>query len=284
MSDSFRTPGVHFRTRPALCPLPDASRFAGRESRGASSPRNPIAVAEGLGDGRRAGPRLAREVRDRPRDAERAPRGARREGEALDGAPEERAGLAGRGNRLLELGVRDLGVGAVAVPVALRLTPPRLAHALAHLATRGRGGRRVELAPRDRPHLHLEVEAVEQRTRDPARVALGGEVVAAAVARAAPAPAAGAGIGGGDELQLRREGAGHARSRDDDPPLLEDLAQGLEAAAVELGQLVEEEDAAVGERDLAGARGASPAQEPRSARGVMRGAERALPDDGRVLR
>jgi hypothetical protein len=56
-------------------------------------------------------------------------------------------------------------------------------------------------------------------------------------------------------------------------PLLERLAQGLEALARKLRQLVEEEHPVVRERDLPRPRGVAPAREPRGARRVVRRAE-----------
>lgn len=70
---------------------------------------------------------------------------------------------------------------------------------------------------------------------------------------------------------------------DRDAPLLEGLAQGVEDRGRELGRLVEEEDAPVGERDGAGRRDpASPADERRGRRAVVgrlegRGAQERAP-------
>lgn len=54
------------------------------------------------------------------------------------------------------------------------------------------------------------------------------------------------------------EGGGHAQAAVDaadvDLPVFQRLAEGLDGDARELGELVEEEDAAVGEGDLAGVR------------------------------
>jgi hypothetical protein len=76
------------------------------------------------------------------------------------------------------------------------------------------------------------------------RAALAGE------SRLAGAAAA-AGVHGGDQHETR--GIGHAmvRSGDRDLPDLERLAQRIERLRLELGQLVEEEHAVMGERDFA---------------------------------
>ena len=68
-------------------------------------------------------------------------------------------------------------------------------------------------------------------------------------------PAAGAGVGGGDEQERGREPEGAVDAIDGDGALLERLAQAFDGCARKLGELVEEQDSVVGERDLAGARG-----------------------------
>jgi hypothetical protein len=67
--------------------------------------------------------------------------------------------------------------------------------------------------------------------------------------------AAGAWVHGGNQLELRRELGLPGGPGDEDAAGLEGLAQGLEGAALELGELVQEEHAVVGQRDLAGSRG-----------------------------
>jgi hypothetical protein len=59
-------------------------------------------------------------------------------------------------------------------------------------------------------------------------------------------------VHGCDELEAGRHHHRSARPRDGDPSLLERLAQGLARCPVELGQLVEEKDAMVCARHLAG--------------------------------
>ena len=69
------------------------------------------------------------------------------------------------------------------------------------------------------------------------------------MARIAPV-AAGAGIHGGDEHEARRKGEGEGGSADGDGVILEGLAQRFDDMLAELGQLVEKEDAVVGEGDF----------------------------------
>jgi hypothetical protein len=103
------------------------------------------------------------------------------------------------------------------------------------------------------------VDAVEQRSRQPALVArqIGGRAAARLVAHPA-----GARVRRGDEHEPRREDDDLLPTHDGHVPVLERLAQRLEARAHELRQLVEEEDAVVGECRLAGLRMRAAADEP----------------------
>ena len=86
---------------------------------------------------------------------------------------------------------------------------------------------------------------------------------------------AGARVHRGEELEARGKAQRAAAAGDGDRALLERLAQRLEDVAAELGELVEEEDAVVGEADLARPRDGSAADEGRVARRVVRGCGRA---------
>ena len=81
--------------------------------------------------------------------------------------------------------------------------------------------------------------------------------------RRAAAPAR---IGGADELEAGGERRAARGAGDDDAALLEGLAQRLEDALGELGQLVQEEHAVMGEADLAGMRHAAAADQARARR------------------
>ena len=90
---------------------------------------------------------------------------------------------------------------------------------------------------------------------------MAGEVgLRAAAARAAEA--ARARVRGGDEHEAGREDHDLLAADDRHVAVLERLAQRLEARAGELGQLVEEEHAAVGERGLARLRRVAPPTRP----------------------
>lgn len=117
----------------------------------------------------------------------------------------------------------------------------------------GRFARRgVEQLPRrDRRHLHVQVDAVEQRAAELALVA--GHLVgrAAAGLEGGAEVAAGARVHGRDELEARGE-LGPARgARDGDRAGLQWLAQGFEGGAGELGELIQKKNPLVRQRNLA---------------------------------
>ena len=150
--------------------------------------------------------------------------------------------------------------------------------ALAH-GGRRLAGRRGQLR-RTRPrHRDDEVEAVEQRARE--LLAVGGEPLrrARALDRRIAARAARAQVHRPDELEARREERVPADPRDRDDAVLERLAQRLEDRARELGQLVEQQHAAVRERDLARPRARAAADDRRRRGAVMRRAERRHGDE-----
>jgi hypothetical protein len=122
----------------------------------------------------------------------------------------------------------------------------------------------------------VEIDAVEQRPRNAGAVARHTAVVAPAIALAAMTPSAGTRIGSRDELEVGRKHAADACPGDGDAAILEHLAQRLKAATVELGQLVQEEHATMGQGDLPGTRRTAAAQQPGRASGVVRGPEGSL--------
>ena len=190
--------------------------------------------------------RLGRRLQGRPREAARAgPRSSRR-------------GVAGPG----------------------RLPRPRAATTRARTA-RGRlaVALRAEVGRGERRHLDVQVDPVEERPGDLPAVARHVARRARAGVPRVSAEAARARVHRADEEEAGREGARPGGARDGDDAVLERLAQRLERVAPELGQLVEEEDAEVGERELARARVGSAARERRRRRAVVRGAERALREE-----
>src|SRR5581483_2940288 len=101
---------------------------------------------------------------------------------------------------------------------------------------------------------------------------------AGAFLRGVAAPAARAEVHRREELEPGRVDRPPLGAGDADDAVLDRLAERLERLAVELRELVEEEDAAVGEADLAGERGAAAADERGHRRAVVRGAERRVAD------
>ena len=112
-----------------------------------------------------------------------------------------------------------------------------------------------QLHRRHRPHLADEVEPVQQRAAQPPQVAVALARATAAAVGGAPARTA---VAGGHQDRVGGELERALAAHDLDPPLLQRLPQGVERDPGELGQLVEEQHAAVGQRDLAGPRRGSP--------------------------
>jgi hypothetical protein len=118
----------------------------------------------------------------------------------------------------------------------------------------------------------VEIDAVEQGTGESTEVA--GPLGGCAGAGGQRGTAAAAGVGGGDELEPGGKAGDAGRAGDDDPAVFQGLAEGLQNALGELGQLVHEEHAVMGEADLAGV-GHPAADETGLRGGVMRAPERA---------
>ena len=143
-----------------------------------------------------------------------------------------------------------------------------------------------ELERRHLLDLADEIDAVEQRSAEAALIAPLLQRGARAVVRRAGARAA---VAGREHDRIRRKLERALAAHDLHPALLERLAQSVHRAAGELGQLVEEQDPAMRERDLARPRPAASADEALSRDGVVRRSEGALggeasgPDPGRAV-
>jgi len=120
----------------------------------------------------------------------------------------------------------------------------------------------------------VQVDAVEQGAGDATEVFLDLGRRAATRSARVGAIAAGTGIHGGDEDEVGGESRAAEGPADGHLAFLERLAQDLERLAIELGHLVEEEDALVGQADLARLGRAAAADQAGVADGVVRGAER----------
>jgi hypothetical protein len=109
----------------------------------------------------------------------------------------------------------------------------RAAFACADLA----GG---QLRRRERGHFDLDVDAIQQRSRQLAQIARGYFGRAAAAAVRVAAPAARAGVHGRDQLAGGGEIGLLGCPRNGDPTCFERFAQRFEHVTVEFGQFVEE--------------------------------------------
>ena len=165
-----------------------------------------------------------------PGDAGAAPAGKRK---PLDRTNEQRRAFVGEGGR------------------RLKKEAPSLDHAAAHdvglLALRSR--QLGSAGPRQRDD---EIEPVQQRPRELVAVAVEALRRAGTAGARVSAAAARTQVHGPDELELGREQAASGDSRDGDDAVLERLSQGLQDEPRELRQLIEKENAVVGERGLAG--------------------------------
>ena len=131
-------------------------------------------------------------------------------------------------------------------------------------------------------NLDVNVDAVEQRPGDFGHVALDHGRGAHALARLVVEVAARAGIHGRGQHEARRKTERHGGAGDGDRVIFQRLAHHFEHVARELGQLVEKEQAVVGQRDLAGAGHDAAADQSGVGDGVVRRAERPLRDQARA--
>ena len=247
-----RRGGANSRARSSPCPARPA--IGGAAPEGSHPVEAPI--ADGFRNVRRADGGRIGEVGDRARDLEDAVVRTRRQRQPCHRLREE------RGARGVGRAVRfDFARAEARIGLALPLDSAARGRAS---PARGRprerpseiGTLRVscacgELLRRHRGNLDAEVDPVEQRPGHAAAIA--GDAIRRAMAASAlvPEPAAGARVHRGDELELRGESALPRRARDVDDARLQRLAQRVEHATVPFGQLVEEQHAVMGERDLA---------------------------------
>ena len=122
----------------------------------------------------------------------------------------------------------------------------------------------------------MNVDAVQQRAGDLGDVALDHRRGAHALARLVVEVAAGAGVHGRRQHEARRKTERHGGARDGDRVIFQRLAHDLEHVARKLRQLVEKQQAVVGQRNLAGTRHDAAADQARVGDGVVRRAEGPL--------
>jgi hypothetical protein len=135
------------------------------------------------------------------------------------------------------------------------------------------GGRLQQFRRAERRHFDVQVDAIEQR---PAQLAL---VTRDLLRRAAAGPlrsepAAGTRIHRGHQLEARGKFGPARGAGNGDAARLQGLAQGFEGRAREFRQFIEEQDAMVGQRNLARPRRRAATDQRHRAGGVMRGTGR----------
>ena len=126
-----------------------------------------------------------------------------------------------------------------------------------------------------RGHLHLEVDAVQQRPGDAGAILLNLLGGAGAGPPSVAVIAAEAGIHRGHQHEAGREGDGAGGPGDGDHAVFQGLAQHLQGGALEFRQFVQEEDAVVGQAHLPRPGGGAAADEPGVGDGVVRRPERS---------
>src|SRR5262245_16038867 len=116
----------------------------------------------------------------------------------------------------------------------------------------------------------MEIDSIEKRSADPADVAF--DLHGTALARPARVPqiSARARIHGGDQNEAGRKCRGSKRSRNGDMTFFERLTQDFQAASIEFGKFVQEEDAVVSEADFPWGRCAAASHHAGIADRVMR--------------
>ena len=119
-------------------------------------------------------------------------------------------------------------------------------------------GRRLGLLPAahglvlHRRHLDVHVDAVQQGAGNAAHVALHLAFRAGAAAGGVAVPPTAAGVHGAHQHEPAGQGQGPGYPGDGHHPILQRLAQSLQGGFVELRQLIQKEDAVVGQGDLPG--------------------------------
>ena len=130
----------------------------------------------------------------------------------------------------------------------------------------------------------VDVDAVQQRAGDTLLVLGDRAGGAGTLLDRIPIIAAGAGVHGSHQLEIGGESQRALRPADGDDLVLDGLAHHFQDTRAELGQLVQEEHAAVRQGNLAGMRPVAPAHQPGMRDGVVWGAEGAVLDEGGVRR
>ncbi len=192
------------------------------------------------------------EVRDRARDAQDAVMGAGGQTESLEGAAENGRRLVGQRTELREKRGRNGGVAETSSPCR-SYCRCRAASTRARMVSELSSCARLRAASASYStgctviwRSMRSSSGPDRRRRYCCTRSLRAGAAVCAV------PAARTGVHGGDELKIGRISDLSGRPGDGQLSVLHRLPQHLERVAPELGQLVEEQHAAVRERDLAG--------------------------------
>ena len=226
---------------------------------------------------------LSGQVGDGAGNPEDTVMGAGREAQRVVRSAEELLGTGGHPADPAHLPGRELGVAADTLEAGGGITPGLDLAGLQHLLAQGgtalgRGGG-VKLIEGNGVHLDAEVDAVEQRAGHPAAVLPHRAGRAGAGAGGVAVVAALAGIHGGYQLEPAGVGGAASGAADRDLAVFQRLAEHFEALAGKLRQLVQKQDAAVGQTAFAGAEVRSAASQRSGTGRVMRAAEGPMGDE-----
>ncbi len=210
--------------------------------------------------------------------------GAGGEAEFFHGLFHEELGGLVEDAEAVDLGFGHGGVGGGGVAEAFALEGEGGGDLFAHGGGVGAFAGAGEVAVGDGGDFEVDIDAVEEGAGDFGDVAVdGGEFGGGCGFGVEGSGAAVGGIHGGDEHEFGGEGEGGVGAGDGDGAGFEGLAEDLEDVAGEFGELVEEEDAVVGEGDFAGARDGAAADDGGGRGGVMRRADGAGAEERLVL-
>src|SRR2546430_2350707 len=181
----------------------------------------------------------AAQVRDRPRDLENPVVRPRREREPGDRGTEQRVGALRHAAERPDVACRHVRVRIDPGPAgeSLPLHHTRAIHPLPHRRARLAPALIRERAVLHRRHLEVDVDPVEQRTRDAGEIALDAERPADAIVLGIAEVAAGTGIHGRGEHEASGVAEAHRRPRDRHDAVLHRLAQHLERSEEHTSEL-----------------------------------------------
>jgi hypothetical protein len=245
----------------------------------------PRPVLQGLGKVGRLDAGSAGQVGDGAGELEHPVVGAGRELELAHGRFHQALAGVVQAAPAPDLGRAHLAVGAQpAAGEALRLELPGRDHALADALRRLAAALAGQLVILDLRHLDVDIDPIEQRPRQTLLVAADRRRGAGAGPAWRVEKSTCAGIHRANQDKVGRKAERPGGPADHDRVVLERLAHDLEDLLVKLGHLIEEQHAAVGQRDLAGLRIAPAADQPGVGDGVVGRAKGPVADQWHIRR